>query len=289
MFNRAIIGTAQFGGNYGITNINGKVSSKEIKKIIDLASSKNINTLDTAISYGTSESNISNHINNKWKVGTKIQRIPQSVSDINGWISNQIDGSLKRMQINKLSYLLLHEPLQLNSKVGNQIWQSLENLKSKKKIDKIGYSIYSPLELEKLVEIYKPDIVQGPYNLLDRRIETSGWLKILNEKRVEFHARSIFLQGLLLMNPSLRLSKFQAWSKVWRKWDKFVNDSQLSPVQLCFSFVYNNKKIDRTVFGVESEKQLKDILNQESVSHFKAPNFNVEDENLINPSNWNKL
>ena len=91
------------------------------------------------------------------------------------------------------------------------------------------------------------------------------------------------------MNPTIRLSKFKLWSNVWNKWDEFINDSQLSPLQLCFSFVYNNKKVDRTVIGVESEKQLKEILNQESIPHFKAPNFDVEDENLINPSNWNKL
>ena len=36
-------------------------------------------------------------------------------------------------------------------------------------------------------------------NIIDRRLELSGWLERLSDEGVEVHARSVFLQGLLLM------------------------------------------------------------------------------------------
>ena len=50
-----ILGTAQWGLDYGISNKNGKTSLKEIKSIIKFAEAHGCTTLDTAASYGDSE------------------------------------------------------------------------------------------------------------------------------------------------------------------------------------------------------------------------------------------
>ena len=44
--------------------------------------------------------------------------------------------------------------------------------------------------------------IQIPVNALDRRAIHSGLLRRLKTKGVEIHARSVFLQGLLLMQPT---------------------------------------------------------------------------------------
>ena len=48
-----VIGTAQFGMNYGIANSTGQPSEKTIREIIDCATTNEILYYDTAISYGT--------------------------------------------------------------------------------------------------------------------------------------------------------------------------------------------------------------------------------------------
>ena len=53
MLNKKIcIGTAQFGMNYGISNISGKTKNNELNKIFSILDKKNITFLDTSINYG---------------------------------------------------------------------------------------------------------------------------------------------------------------------------------------------------------------------------------------------
>ena len=68
--------------------------------------------------------------------------------------------------------------------------------KSKKEglIKKIGFSLYNPQELEKLFELnYIPDLIQVPFNLIDRRFEP--YLKELKNMDIEIHVRSIFCKA----------------------------------------------------------------------------------------------
>ena len=46
--------------------------------------------------------------------------------------------------------------------------------------------------------MYNIDVVQIPYNILDKRVIYSGWYRKLKKIGIEVHARSIFLQGLLV-------------------------------------------------------------------------------------------
>ena len=80
----------------------------------------------------------------------------------------------------------------------------LQDLKKKNIIKKIGYSIYTTIELKKFYKKYKPDVIQAPYNVFDRRIKNTGWLKKLRKEKVEVLGRSIFLKGLLI-----RVSNFK--------------------------------------------------------------------------------
>ena len=56
------------------------------------------------------------------------------------------------------------------------------------------------LVLSIILALYNFDIVQAPFNLIDRRLIETGWLEKLNMSNIEVHCRSCFLQGLLLMD-----------------------------------------------------------------------------------------
>ena len=85
-------------------------------------------------------------------------------------------------------------------------------------ISKIGISIYSPSQLDLILPKFSIDIVQAPFNIVDRRILNSGWLEKLSKKNIETHIRSVFLQGLLLMQYEKIPNQFSHWNRVWLKW-----------------------------------------------------------------------
>jgi len=284
---RIAIGSAQFGMNYGIANNNGKVSEYNIKKILSFARLHNIFTIDTAISYGDSEECIGKAGMNGWKIVTKIPKIPSSCQDIHGWISRNINNSLARLNVKNIDAVLLHFPLQLLEKSGSDIWNSLKQIKNSGVINKIGFSLYSPEELDKLYHLFKPDIVQFPYNILDRRIEISGWLKFLSDKGVETHARSVFLQGLLLLNKNNRQKKFSDWKDLWKSWDDLLEKQNISALQACIGFVMSNQCIDKIVLGVDNNIHLEEIIGLKSISCInELKKFNTNDLDLIDPSLW---
>ncbi|MFM6209012.1 aldo/keto reductase, partial [Planktothrix sp.] len=131
--------------------------------------------------------------------------------DISSWVQQSVDGILNRLQIFQLYGLLLHRPDQLLSSTGEELYQSLNLMKKQGLVKKIGISIYSPTELDALCKQFSFDLIQAPFNVLDRSLEKSGWLDQLKKLGVEIHGRSVFLQGLLLMNPLTRPAYFERW------------------------------------------------------------------------------
>ena len=103
-----------------------------------------------------------------------------------------------RLGVTRISALLLHRPDQLLESNGVEIWKALQDLKQKNIVKKIGFSVYDCNQLDNLWVSFQPDIVQMPYNLLDKRFLISGWMKKMNDVGVEIHVRSVFLQGFIV-------------------------------------------------------------------------------------------
>ena len=154
---------------------------------------------------------------------------------------------MSRLNIINIDAVLLHSPMQLLGKNGEEIWSSLRHNKDFGTINKIGFSIYEPNELNELYPRFKPDIVQFPYNVFDRRIETSGWLEFLHKNKIETHARSVFLQGLLLMNKNSRYKSFLRWKDLWALWDDLLAKKNITALQLDISSEKQCKKIVQTI------------------------------------------
>jgi aryl-alcohol dehydrogenase-like predicted oxidoreductase len=284
------LGTVQFGLNYGIANRSGQIKIGEVKKIIDIATKNNIDTIDTAISYGESEKLLGNVGINDWKIITKLPIIPNGSVNTKKWVKKQISSSLSRLIITHLEGVLLHQTKQLLESGGSQVWSALQELKQDGVINKVGFSIYNPEELDVLQCDYNPDIVQAPYNILDRRLKTSGWLRKLNERGVEVHSRSAFLQGLLLLKKGERPEKFNYWSDLWHLWDSWLEDMGVTALEAALSFVLSEPCISKVIIGIDSLDQLKEILiaSDKKVSLY-PDGLITKDTNLINPSKWNLL
>lgn len=286
--NRLALGTAQFGLSYGVANQHGQVSIDQITEILRVASSVGVDTLDTAmITYGDSEQRLGEIGVSSWKVISKLPEIPADTADISSWVEQSVYESLQRLQISQLYGLLLHCPNQLLGSQGKALYQSLNLMKEQGLVRKIGVSIYNPTELESLCNNFSFDLIQSPFNVLDRNLEKSGWLSQLKQLGVEIHVRSVFLQGLLLMNPLIRPAYFNRWKPLWQTWENWLADNRLTPLQGCLGCVLSNPDIDRVVVGIDSLVQLQEIIAATTEQYLIPPNnLFYDDPDLINPAQW---
>ncbi len=288
--NQIVIGAVQFGMPYGVANTNAeKVSDKEIENILSYSKLMGVNSIDTAISYGESEKKLGEFGVDNWDVITKLPELPSNCPDVSSWVVEQVNNSLCRLKVSKVYGILLHRPMQLLEKEGVELWEALQSVKKRCFTDKVGFSISDPKELDDLYQIFRPDIVQAPYNIFDRRIETSGWLKRMNENKIEIHVRSVFLQGLLLLNKEKRPAKFNRWNRLWLYWEEWLDSNNITARQACISFVFSNKNIDKVVVGVNNIDQIQEVLSTEVEPLTIPDDFELLDYDLINPSNWDKL
>jgi len=153
-----------------------------------------------------------------------------------------------------------------------------------------GVSIYDPAELDILEGRFALGIVQAPFNVLDRRLETSGWLLRLKARDTEIHTRSSFLQGLLLLPPARRPARFNRWASLWLAWDEWLAAERIRPVRACLGFVFRYPQIDRVVVGVDNAAHLAELLAVDAAGSSEPPaQLSSEDLDLINPSKWSSL
>ena len=286
---RIVLGTAQFGMNYGISGSN-KVPFEEVRKILNFAKRHQLNTLDTAMGYGDCEQILGQVGGQDWRVVTKLLALPENEENIAQWLLNSVEVSMDRLKTPQIHGLLLHRPSDLLGKFGPALYQSLQTCKERGYVRNIGLSIYNPSELDSILFRYPMDLIQAPFNVLDRRLETSGWLDRLHDSGVEVFVRSVFLQGLLLMSPDQRPEQFGRWGVLWNEWDKWLEDHRASALGACLRCVLNRPKIKHVIVGVDSLAQLQGVLsNLDEEGSMPPSSFDTEDPELLNPSRWNIL
>jgi aryl-alcohol dehydrogenase-like predicted oxidoreductase len=289
MSSRLILGTAQFGLPYGVANRSGLIDRTEAAKILSLAWSEGIDTLDTAAAYGESERRLGEIGVRQWRIVSKLPPVPESAADVGAWVRTQIATSLRLLGTASLYGLLLHRPQQLLEPVGKALYRALLEARDRGEVTKIGVSIYAPEDLDALGSRFKLDLVQGPLNIFDRRLSATGWLAKLHSAGVEVHIRSIFLQGLLLMDPATRPARFNAWQPLWDQWHRWLEEQSITPLQACMGFGLSQSDVDGIVVGVDSLLQLKGILDSTKRVPLPPPqNLQTGDLELINPSRWSK-
>jgi aryl-alcohol dehydrogenase-like predicted oxidoreductase len=284
---RLALGTAQFGQHYGVANTSGSVPPDAVAAILARARDRGIDTLDTAIAYGESEAALGAAGVASWRVITKLPAAPAAGTDAVQWVERQVAGSLQRLRRERLDGLLLHRAADLSAPHGETLVRALAALKERDVIAAAGVSIYDPSELDALWPIWRPDIVQAPCNVLDRRLIQSGWLQRLAQAGVRVHLRSLFLQGLLLMPSAQRPAFFGRWRAPLDRWLAWCAERGESPLQAALTFVCALPEVERAVIGVDSVAQLEEILAAQARGGPSPPqDLGCEDRELLEPSRW---
>ncbi len=278
------LGTVQFGINYGISNQHGVPTDDQLKAIFSVAKESGIEQLDTAKAYGNAEERIGKFADNQFKIITKFPDVLDAET-----LEKALSESLTNLKTNAVYGYLAHNADILIKNPA--LWKVLVKAKSKGKIQKIGFSLYTPEQLDQLIQLNCiPDLVQLPYSILDRKFEKQ--LPMLKSVGTEVHVRSVFLQGLYFMNPNQLPEKLKPLESALIALHQLCAEAKLPINQVALNYVISNPNIDQLVIGIETAEQLKE--NLALVSNWNSPTdlfskieaIEVSNKSLLNPANW---
>lgn len=281
---KLVLGTAQLGMDYGIANLSGKPSKKEIFDILVLAWNNGIRSFDTAPNYGSEmilgEFITANGLQDEAIVLTKTPSM-EGVLDYEKFVRTNLESSLNNLGC-PVDVLLFHNPA--DSELLLKDPQFFENILQDYPVKSFGISVYEPQEVERLTGCQFELTFQFPLNVLDRRFEK---VSMPMGKR---YARSVFLQGLLVSENRLRMDSPVELMELQKKYHNKLAHHHLCQINFAISFVACSDNIDYFLIGVDTAKQLQEILNLKIYEHtemFSFGKIQQEYEKWIDPRVWN--
>ena len=282
------LGTAQFGMDYGITNRRGRTSLAEVRAILDTARGAGVDLLDTAAAYGESESVLGNTLCSEdcFRIVSKIPSLAEAEDPVVR-AQDAFTTSLARLRRDGIYGLLVHSPDDLFAAYGNALWQLMESLRTAGRIRKLGLSAYTGDEIELALSRFPIDLIQVPCSLVDQRLIAGGQLSELKRRGIEVHARSIFLQGVLLARPAGLPENLAFFARPLAALRGDLDSLGLTPLAAAVAFACHRPEIDRVLVGVTGITELREIIDASEApvdADFSALALN--DERLLNPSLW---
>lgn len=287
------IGTAQFGLNYGITNNNGKVTKEEVEKILN-NQHKEIEYLDTAQAYGDAEKVLGECLTgkNKFKIVCKFPKQKNDFfesRDQTIW-NTSFYKSLRELKVNKIDTLLIHSSSDLNKRGREVLKDWLLERKEKGEVDRIGLSIYESRELDTM-ERELMDVIQLPLSLYDQRLLQDKTIENLRQQGTAIHARSLYLQGLLLNTTD----KWPRWvsegaKKHHRELEKEAGRRNCKLIDMALGFAKSQEDLEAVVLGICKKSEMDDLIKAwRQGSPWKQYEWNswgIADRSIVDPRYW---
>ena len=289
---KVALGTVQFGVSYGISNKAGKTSQAEVGAILATAESYGIRVIDTASLYGDSEAVLGRSLplNSCFKIVTKTPQFAKKILDESDaqHLEDTLRSSLTKLGRASVYGLLIHRAEDLFGRGGDLLVDRLLRLKQNGLVSKVGVSVYSGRQIDQVLELFPIDLIQLPINVLDQRLLQSGHLQKLKCAGVEIHARSVFLQGLLLMAQKEVPDYFDGARERLESLHRLIKERELTPLQAALGFVSGIPEIDQVICGVNNAQQFREIWEaaQVEVDSKEFADFAIADESIVNPVLW---
>jgi aryl-alcohol dehydrogenase-like predicted oxidoreductase len=291
---RLVLGTAQLGMHYGIGNKTGQPDIRAVESIVKAVWEAGIREFDTAQAYGESE-----------KVLGKVMKIlgiakdARVISKIDPIIKHRdsaglrraLEQTLARLGISKLYGMMLHKEDLLDS-WDKGLSETLHKFIDEGLVERLGISVYTPQNAIRALKTDGISIIQVPSNILDRRFENADVFHKAKLLEKQIYVRSVFLQGLLLMNVCDLPSSIQFAIPVIERLVDFAQKTGFSVKQLAFGYVRKAYPDQKVLFGCETPQQVKENLElwakelpEEIVGRVQQEFQNIP-EKILNPSFW---
>jgi aryl-alcohol dehydrogenase-like predicted oxidoreductase len=287
--NKLGLGTVQWGLPYGLANQHGITTPETVTALLSEARHYGIQILDTASQYGKSEAVLGTNSLEGFKAVTKTPSFATPhISDIEVNLLNEtFQQSLDLLSCKKIYGLLIHHVEDLLVPGGDRLLAAMMQLKEEGVVEKIGVSVYDSMQVDAVLKKFKPDLIQLPLSVLDQQMITSGHLELLKNEGVEIHARSVFLQGLLLMPLSSIPAFFEPIRPLLTRWHAAAHAQGLTVNQAALAFVKNIPYVDTVLVGLDSLAQFRSCFDDFAMEiNFDATGLASNEPIFVNPSLW---
>jgi len=265
---KLMLGTVQFGLDYGISNNNGRPNSQRVRDILKCAMEYGINCLDTARSYGISEEAIRDALfelkaSDNFTVFTKIVHIGNEYNskDVPDVVRQSVLNSIETLGLDSLPMCMFH--LEGDSKYID----SLVCLKNEGLVKHIGVSVETAEAAKHIVESALVEAIQAPVSMLDRRFLDSGVLQAAHKRGVAVFARSVYLQGLILMDKADIPDYLSEVTPIIKSLKHLAVQAEMSLAEMAVRYVLGLDGVSALVMGVLDADQMR----QDSMLVSKGP------------------
>lgn len=284
-----VLGTVQFGLEYGINNNRGKPSDEEVKSILDYAYNQGLIFLDTAEAYGDAQQRIGyyhNRVKHRFNIITKYS----SQIDLPASIVKRVEYNLSTLKVDRLYSYMFHS-FDEYKLYYSEFREDLKNMVNGGLIEKIGVSVYTNEEAMQVLDDDSISLIQLPFNLLDNLNKREVVLLRAKERRVEIHTRSVFLQGLFFKELSHLSDSLHSIEPYLKQIRQVKHESNISMQDLALNYVLHQEMISKVLIGVDSLLQLQENIESsnsqidESIIR-KIDEIDVKEIGLLNPVNW---
>ncbi len=296
MAQRLVLGTAQVGMPYGIANKTGQPDQAMATSIVREAWECGIRQFDTAQAYGDSEKVLGKAlyelgISSKAKIITKFD---PDVDHLNAKaMSRSLDQSLQRLGAQTLYGIMLHREEMLSLWNGG-LSKILRDFVFAKKVKQIGISGYTPERVIQALNTEGIDMVQLPTNILDRRFENARVFELAIKRKKQIYIRSVFLQGLLLMNPEEIPEKMTFAKSVIEKLEYLSKKCSVSQREAALGYIKESVPHVKVIFGADIPSHVREncsswgIKLPQSFISMAKDLFSDVNERILNPVLWPK-
>ncbi|WP_341913851.1 aldo/keto reductase [Ferrovibrio terrae] len=287
---RLALGTAQFGIPYGLAAGWTRVEEADVGQLLGTARSGGIDMLDTAAAYGEAEAVLGRCDIKPFAIVSKTRPFMTSQGLRPEDLSGGLKASLARLGLSRIRGLLFHSAEDLIQGEGAQWRDAAEALKAQGLVEQIGVSVYDRPAIEKILNIWKPDIVQLPLSWMDRRLLDDGSLDLLAAHECEIHVRSVYLQGILLTPPEQLPEFLRPLAPRLSEAGKRMAAAGCSMLAAALTFLRDQPMVSRVIVGAHSLRQLEETLAawHQPRCMVDLADLAVSDPRLVDPRNWSQ-
>jgi aryl-alcohol dehydrogenase-like predicted oxidoreductase len=291
------IGTVQFGQDYAIDAAEVRPDDDEIARILHRATAAAVRVLDTASAYGNAEEVLGRLLapGHQFRIVTKTPVFDgKNIRYEDRYtLTAALQKSLEALGTHSVYGLMIHKASNLTGEGGEHLFDAMLDLKRQALVEKIGVSVYDAGEIENVLARFPVDLVQVPVSILDQRLVAGGQLSAMKKRGIEIHARSVFLKGLVFVDPANLPDHFSDVREQLAHFREEVAACGATPQAVALSYVLDHPDIDTVLCGVTSSAQLGQIIDSlVDTGAFLLPDpqrFALNNPEILNPARWPAL
>lgn len=279
-----VLGTAQFGAEYGAMNTVGRLSDDGVSEVCAAAVRGGVGVFDTSPYYGDAQSRLGRAFSgaSKPRYSSKF-----GLDSADPDLSTMLRQTLADLQVSALEALLFHRVEDLRDPRASAACEALRSMRERGVVAQVGASVYDASDLEAALELMPDlDIVQVPGNVLDRRLLDHPRLIDFHRRGGTVHVRSAYLQGVLLAPAAGVPEKLSGLRPALAAIRTAASAHDVTLIELLLGFLKHHPVVDAVVVGALSAREMQQTImawNEAAALDLDVPQ--VPDA-LLDPRKW---